>query len=265
MQGAVKHIAWASSVAACVYFVAVNHWSPVQITAPNQIGSTNTSLGVLSGRVIDEVAPWAARKPVGEPYPRAPEAAVAAIPPTANSSGPLAGAAGPSSSLAAIEDPASARQVMQILGKLEAVADVPPGTPAERVATIFFDPRCPYCHAAFTALHGRIAARWIPVVVLGEPEAGNRMAAAILAASDRQTALATTFDRKQDPGGTPATDLLAKVAENREAFAGVFAAAPSLKPGVPTLFVPRPDGRVTIQVGFQAGDEAKLQALMNGG
>ncbi|WP_264051532.1 MULTISPECIES: thioredoxin domain-containing protein [Methylobacterium] len=150
------------------------------------------------------------------------------------------------------------------LAKLEAVSDIPAGTPEGRVATIFFDPRCPYCHAAFTALHGRIAARWVPVVVLGEPEAGNRMAAAILASPDRVAALKSAFDAKLTPAAPVGPETAAKLAENREAFASIFAAAPQLRPGVPTMFVPRPDGRLAIMVGYEPGDDAKLRAVLTG-
>lgn len=165
---------------------------------------------------------------------------------------------------ATIEDAKVARQVMESLGNLDAVADIPDGTPAGQVATIFFDPRCPYCHAAFTALHGRVAARWVPIVVLGEPEAGNRMAAAILSSPDRVAALKSAFDAKTTPGAAASPDQTAKLAENKEAFAAIFAAAPQLRPGVPTMLVPRPDGRLAIMVGYEAGDDAKLLAVLTG-
>ncbi|BCM87630.1 hypothetical protein [Methylobacterium indicum] len=167
-------------------------------------------------------------------------------------------------SYATIEDPKVARQVMDTLAKLTSVLDVPPGTPEGQTATIFFDPRCPYCHAAFTALHGRIAARWVPVVVLGDPEGGNSMAAAILAGSDRVAALKTAFETKGASSAPADAALLAKLAENKEAFASIFAASPALRPGVPTMFVPRPDGRLAIMVGYEPGDDAKLRAVLTG-
>jgi protein-disulfide isomerase len=171
-------------------------------------------------------------------------------------------------SYATIEDPNVARKVTETLAKLAAVVDVPAGTPEGQIATIFFDPRCPYCHAAFAALHGRIAARWVPVVVLGDPDGGNRMAAAVLSGSDRVAALKTMFDTKgaaTSPAPAPASaELIAKLAENKEAFASIFAASPALRPGVPTMFVPRPDGRLAIMVGYETGDDAKLRAVLTG-
>jgi glutaredoxin len=153
---------------------------------------------------------------------------------------------------------------MELLAKLASVVDAPPGTPEGQIATIFFDPRCPYCHAAFTALHGRISARWVPVVVLGDPEGGNRMAAGILSATDRVAALKAAFETKGGKAGEVNAEIAAKLAENKEAFASIFAASPALRPGVPTMFVPRPDGRLAIMVGYEAGDDAKLRAVLTG-
>jgi glutaredoxin len=167
-------------------------------------------------------------------------------------------------SYATIEDPKAARPVMELLAKLASVVDAPPGTPEGQIATIFFDPRCPYCHAAFAALHGRIAARWVPVVVLGDPEGGNRMAAGILSATDRVAALKAAFETKGGKPGEITPEIGAKLAENKEAFASIFAASPALRPGVPTMFVPRPDGRLAIMVGYETGDDAKLRAVLTG-
>ena len=167
-------------------------------------------------------------------------------------------------SFATIEDPTRARQVTDLLAKLEGIADVPAGTAPGQVATIFFDPRCPYCHAAWTALHGQVAARWIPVVVLGDSEAGTRMAAAILAAPDRVAALANAFDTKLTPTAAASPEIATKLKENTEAFASIFAAAPQLRPGVPTLFVPRPDGRLAVMVGYEPGDDTKVRSVLTG-
>ena len=76
-----------------------------------------------------------------------------------------------------------AGKVFGHLAKLAAVEDragKPEGGPT---VYIFFDPRCPYCHAAFKALQSKVAARWIPVVVLGNPEDGRALARGILAAN----------------------------------------------------------------------------------
>ncbi|KMO21339.1 hypothetical protein SQ03_03585 [Methylobacterium platani JCM 14648] len=273
MENAVKHLAWAGSLVACVYLATSNNWQPVslQIVAREQ----NPSLAALSQNNSSPTNPANSANPanllVPAPQP-APQVALAPAitPPTvartyvpAAVPAPVPQQAG-TVSYATIEDPKAARPVMELLAKLAAVVDAPPGTPEGQIATIFFDPRCPYCHAAFTALHGRIAARWVPVVVLGDPEGGNRMAAGILSATDRVAALKAAFETKGGNPGEVSPETAAKLAENKEAFASIFAASPALRPGVPTMFVPRPDGRLAIMVGYEAGDDAKLRAVLAG-
>ncbi|WP_244538679.1 hypothetical protein [Methylobacterium sp. ap11] len=167
-------------------------------------------------------------------------------------------------SYATIENPDRARKIVEMMAKLASVVDAPAGTPEGKIATIFFDPRCPYCHAAFDALHGRIAARWVPVAVLGETEKGNRLAAGILTGADPVAALKATFEGKGGMSGEIGAETAARLAENYEAFASIFAASPALRPGVPTMFVPRPDGRLAIMVGYEPGDDAKMRAVLAG-
>lgn len=254
MENAVKHTAWAASLVACVYLATDRHWVPVQIQIV--AGAPTQPLAALPNHPSTAgLAPAIGTLSAAAPQPVA-QAAQASVPPTAPAT--------PSASFATIEDPKIARQVTDTLAKLEGIDDIPAGTPAGQVATIFFDPRCPYCHAAFTALHGKVAARWVPVVVLGNPEVGNRMAAAILSAPDRAAALASSFDGKLAASAAANPEITAKLGENKEAFASIFAAAPQLRPGVPTLFVPRPDGRLAIMVGYEAGDDAKLRSVLTG-
>lgn len=275
MEGAIKHLGWAASLAACVYFATANQWQPIAL----HISSGATAESSRQPQSADAQSANGDKKTYSEEDVRQALAALgvatgtggqASTAPTGPAAGaaraPNAGQAGSqSAAFATMEDPKVARQVVETLGKLEGVTDIPEGASADRVATIFFDPRCPYCHAAFAAMHGKVAARWIPVVVLGEPEAGRRMAAAILAAPDRLAALRSTLEGKsRGEGGEPAAEMVAKLDENRVAFASVFAASPSLRPGVPTMFVPRPDGRLAIMVGYEAGDEVKLKSVMTG-
>ncbi|SFG78262.1 hypothetical protein SAMN05192565_11121 [Methylobacterium gossipiicola] len=252
MESAVKHIAWAGSLIACVFFATDKHWVPVQIQIV--ASPTTQNLAALSnGSATANALPatgLASAPPASPALPASPQVAQSPAAPSAN--------------FATIEDTKKAGQVIETLGKLAAIVDVPAGTPESRVATIFFDPRCPYCHAAFTALHGQVAARWIPVVVLGDSEAGTRMAAAILSAPDHVAALKSAFDAKLTPAAAPSPEIAAKLDENRQAFASIFAAAPQLRPGVPTLFVPRPDGRLAIMVGYEPGDDAKLRSVLTG-
>ncbi len=269
MENAVKHVAWSGSLVACVYLATSNNWQPISlqivagtasgsaaIAAPNNsISGKNANPGnPLAG--AQQPAPQVALAPANTPL------AIAQAPlPTA---APILPQQAGSLSYATIENPDRARKVSEIMAKLASVVDAPAGTPEGKIATIFFDPRCPYCHKAFDALHGRIAARWVPVAVLGEPENGNRLAAGILTAADPVAALKATFEGKGGMSGEIGAETAAKLAENFEAFASIFAASPALRPGVPTMFVPRPDGRVAIMVGYEPGDDAKMRAVLAG-
>lgn len=281
MEDAIKHLGWAASLAACVYFATTNQWSPIALHMP----SPGAAESIRQPQNAGPQSASGEKKTYSEEDVRQALAALgvatgtggqAGIAPTGRTgaapTGPVAGAAqvlnaaqpgSQSAAFATIEDPKVARQVIETLGKLEGVSDIPEGASSDRIATIFFDPRCPYCHAAFKAMHGKVAARWVPVVVLGEPEAGKRMAAAILSAPDRLAALRSVLESKGE-SGEPSAEMVAKLDENRVAFASVFAASPSLRPGVPTMFVPRPDGRLAIMVGYEAGDELKLKSVMAG-
>ena len=271
MENAVKHLAWAGSLVACVYLATSNNWQPVSLhivaganIPPTATLAQNNSTPAKSANSANPLVTAAPTAPQVALTPVTTPSAVAPAP--GQTPTPVPQQAG-TVSYATIEDPNVARQVTATLSKLGAIVDVPPGTPEGQVATIFFDPRCPYCHAAFTALHGRFAVRWVPVVVLGDPEGGTRMAAAILSGSDQVAALKTAFDAR---GGSAAftapasAKVAAKLAENREAFAAIFAASPALRPGVPTMFVPRPDGRLAIMVGYEPGDDAKVRAVLTG-
>lgn len=273
MENAVKHLAWAGSLVACVYLATVNDWQlislhivagennrPMSGPEQNKSSSANSAKTANPANVLAPApppSPQVALAPAITPSAAAPTYVPAAVPaPVPQQAGTV--------SYATIEDPKAARPVMELLAKLASVVDAPPGTPEGQIATIFFDPRCPYCHAAFAALHGRIAARWVPVVVLGDPEGGNRMAAGILSATDRVAALKAAFETKGGKPGEITPEIGAKLAENKEAFASIFAASPALRLGVPTMFVPRPDGRLAIMVGYETGDDAKLRAVLTG-
>jgi hypothetical protein len=269
MENSVKHLAWSSSLVACVYLATSTNWQPIsfQIGAsginPSVAGlAQNNSSPVNSTKFANPANPLAFAPPATPQVALAPAITPSAVAPIAVPA-PTPQQVG-TVSYATIEDPNVARQVTATLAKLAAVIDVPPGTPESQVATIFFDPRCPYCHNAFTTLHGRFAVRWVPVVVLGDPEGGIRTAAAILSGLDPVAALKTAFDSRVASSAPASPELLAKLAENKEAFASIFAASPALRPGVPTMFVPRPDGRLAIMVGFEPGDDAKLRAVLTG-
>lgn len=270
MESAVKHGVWALSLAACVYFATTHGWSPINLTFSPQI---SVPAAVPS--------PAVAAAPAATPEPRLfseEDLRRALASQSAGQVGPAAGSAakpgaaspitGHSATLATIEDAGVGRQVMGTLAKLEGVVDAPAGTKDDAIVTVFFDPRCPYCLAAFKAMQGKIAARWVPVLTLGENESGRRITAAILSAPDRVAALKAAFEAKASGTGVPEADvtpeILANLQENHQSIAGVFAASPGQTPGVPTIFVPRTDGRMAIMFGYSMGDDVKVATIMAG-
>ncbi len=285
--GAVRHIAWAGALLGSVAFCATHDWTPLTVRLKSEaIGGSTTSipasafspddtrrLQALAQAVAAQEETGAPRAPQpAQPAP-APVLPTAAVQPAA----PLPAAAprAPANAAAAaapqgaaltaqgIEDPAVAGKVFGFLAKLAAVEDKAGKPEGTQPVYVFFDPRCPYCHAAYKALQGKVAVRWIPVIVLGNPEDGRALARGVLAANNPVEALRATFNN-QGMRGAGSAELDAKLVENAEAFASIFQASPQLRPGVPTFFIPRPDGRLTMLVGYQAGDEAKVEAVLRG-
>lgn len=287
--GTVRHIAWAAALLGSVAVCANRDWTPLTLRMKTEaigVAGANAPASAFSPddtRRLQAVAQAVAAQeeagaqrapqststaPAPLPaQPLAPAPQAAALPPAAAPraiANPAAAApTSPTTAAQGIEDPEIASKVFGHLAKLAAVEDKagkPEGTPP---VYIFFDPRCPYCHAAFKALQGKVAARWIPVVVLGQADDGKAMARSILAASNPVEALRATFN-KQGMRGAGSAELDARLTENVEAFAAIFQASPQLRPGVPTFFIPRPDGRLTMLTGYEAGDEAKIEAVLRG-
>ncbi|MGN7126797.1 hypothetical protein [Methylorubrum thiocyanatum] len=269
MESAIKHGVWALSVVACVYFATTNRWAPFTLTISPQISVPASVQGQAAAPA--PVAMPETRMFTEEDLRRALASQSAGQAPAAGSA-PAIAAASPitaqSATLATIEDANVGRQVAGTLAKLPGVVDAPAGTKDEAITTIFFDPRCPFCLAAFKAMHGKVAAHWVPVLPLGDDETGRRMSAAILTAPDRLAALKASFEAKASGTAAPEAavtpEVLAALKQNHLSFASVFAATPSANPGVPTLFVPRPDGRMAIMFGYSLGDDAKVATIMAG-
>lgn len=160
-----------------------------------------------------------------------------------------------------LQNPEIAGRILASIAGLDGIAmgDGRGEVPAERMVQVFFDPRCPYCHKAFTDLAGAVPARWIPVVALGDEAGGEAQAAAILAAAGGPSengasagakALRDAFDR-QLAGAVATDDVKQKLRQNLEAFVAINSREPQ-KIGVPTILVPRADGTVSMRVGFDA-------------
>lgn len=273
MSFPVKHALWASCAVACVAIMAHKHWTPLSV----RIDYTG-AMQVAAPSVAAIPATPATPAPALVPVPQAAEDARLVAQARELLRGqvgtPQAGTlpvapaqpqAAQASNAGAIEDVEVAGKVMANLEKMEAVADYREGTDVKKIVTVFFDPRCPYCHNAFKAMRGKIAARYIPVLALGSNDEGRDMALSILSAKDRVDAMMKVMDSKTPLGPVAQSpSYVEKLNENFQSFASIFAAAPNLRPGVPTFFIPRADGRLVIMVGYEPGDEMKIAAIMGG-
>lgn len=174
-----------------------------------------------------------------------------------------------------LQNPEIAGRILTTVAGLDGIAigDGRGEVPADRMVQVFFDPRCPYCHQAFTDLAGAVPARWIPVVALGDEAGGEAQAAAILAAaggpdengvSAGAKVLRDAFDKKL-AGAAASDDVKQKLRQNLEAFVAINSRDPQ-KIGVPTILVPRADGTISMRVGFDAakGDGRAIVAEYGG-
>lgn len=159
-------------------------------------------------------------------------------------------------------------RVLELIARLPSVQDFDgQAVPPAKAIQVFFDPRCPYCHKAYDALAGKLPVNWIPVAALGDVADGNARARAILQAPDRRLALKKSFGGDALPAAGPSPDLDTQLGGSFEAFAQItqmLKSAGSPQLGVPTFLVPRPDGQVTIYVGYDPDILAKLTRIYRG-
>lgn len=134
----------------------------------------------------------------------------------------------------------------------------------------FFDPRCPYCHAAFRDLEGEVDVRWIPTLALGP--GGEEIAATLLGPvsgvqGEGGTITSVTLDaddervervsRQLRADGEPMTitnqTLTAEqefaLAENLQVMRQLYGQQSALL-GVPTFIVPAQDGTAMLLRGY---------------
>lgn len=114
------------------------------------------------------------------------------------------------------------------------------GGDADKTLYIIFDPRCGHCHAVYKKTRQYVAnggtIKWIPVTVLGQPEAGVRLVSDILQARNPVQALAAAMADKNS-GSQPSAQTLKAVSENEAYFWAAFERNPSAgNAGVPVAF-----------------------------
>lgn len=148
----------------------------------------------------------------------------------------------------------------------------------------FFDPQCPYCHAAFERLDGRYSVKWMPLSVLG-PD-GDPLNSYIM---DEVTLAEATLDSgdvvpnatlSDDPArGQRLADIMQGSArppeaeldeaqrfvldENAELFRLLSRGAEEMR-AVPTFFVREPDGTAVWLRGFDDGTADEIADIVAG-
>lgn len=174
-----------------------------------------------------------------------------------------------------LAQPDIAGKIVDALDRLGSI-DVP-GAGSKTRIFVFFDPRCPYCHRAFTALDGKVTMTWIPALALGDDADGQSRAAAILgtvtestdASGKRSVALADDDDRLtrlRDAmnGKAPAASATLTEAgrflldENMTVMNQLYGRQTHLL-GVPTIIQTNPDGSA---IAYRGYDEATVNEII---
>jgi thiol:disulfide interchange protein DsbG len=108
---------------------------------------------------------------------------------------------------------------------------------------VIFDPRCPVCRHAYQATRSYVAKgfsiKWIPAIVLGDPEGGTPLAATVLQAKagDQATVLKQVLGDKAQIRTQPSKETLASLERNKEFFYAVFSKnSNDSAAGVPVAF-----------------------------
>ena len=162
--------------------------------------------------------------------------------------------------------------------------DVPGSDPAWPVIYAFFDPQCPYCHAAFEALDGQYAVKWMPLSALGprsdplnahiigpmtsveesDDAGGTRVRQALADDAERGERLAAIMRDETKPTGTELDDAQRFVLdENAEFFRLLSQGAEELR-AVPTFLVMEPDGTATWLRGFEESTSQEIADIVAG-
>jgi hypothetical protein len=146
---------------------------------------------------------------------------------------------------------ASAEDMLAFGSMLTGVRPAPADDKARPVGVVYFDPRCPYCHAAWGDLADKgMDLLWLPVPALGTENPGSSRVAAVLGrASDGKSVLENAF------GTAPASavmtpDLQAKADENTAGFLALARGWPQEIEGVPAFVIRGSDGQVHIGSGW---------------
>lgn len=175
-------------------------------------------------------------------------------------------------------EPETVTQLRDVLD--QAVGFVRPGPNASDdrpVVYAFFDPQCPYCHAAYDGIDGRFAIKWIPISVLGPN--GDRLHHYMMGdttplnADDGPIAVVAdgATDRLHDimaddyrPSNLPLSEGHELVlSQNAEIFRLLSAGAEEMR-AVPSFFIAGDDGRAVWLRGYEGQTPALMDDIIAG-
>jgi hypothetical protein len=124
-----------------------------------------------------------------------------------------------------------------------------PGT--HPTGVVFFDPRCPYCHAAWKDLaDSNLDLLWLPVPALGKEDVGSSKVAAVLGnAAGGKDVLVNAFG-DAPASATMTAELQARADENTAGFLTLARSWPQEIEGVPAFVIRGADGQVHIGSGW---------------
>ena len=137
----------------------------------------------------------------------------------------------------------------------------------DKTLYIVFDPRCPYCHQAYTALREQVrkgvSVMWIPVAVLGDVKVRQesmRWIAEAQKEKDPTLAIAKLFN-KQFKGSDIGKDLVQNLIKNEMFLQASYRENPAVGTvGVPTAYYATKDNAPNM---IQVGDAASLKIAID--
>ena len=146
---------------------------------------------------------------------------------------------------------------------LDGISDFSADADKAKVIRVFFDPRCPYCHQAWMAMKGKMQAHWIPALALGDTVEAQQQVATVLAASNRVKAMDDIVNRRPIELAAPTDKSRQTLQRNLEELAALLSAA-QVQGAVPAFIVPRPNGTAVLFMGYTAGQDQQMLAVLEG-
>lgn len=154
-------------------------------------------------------------------------------------------------------------QILSVFRGFDGVLDAAGKAKKEGAMIALFDPRCPYCHSAFSEMKGKIATYWVPTLALGREPNGYQMVQTILDGKDRLQTMDDVMNKRpvtMSSSTGKAEDLIPKI----ETEFGALLAGAGLEASVPVFIVPRPNGTAVVYSGYEPGQVNQMLAVMKG-